>query len=1200
MNPFKFFNQNHIAYFVLGGVLAVVAAVVSYQGRLSVAPDEKHKQIQADFLSNEQAFDKLFAKLTFDPRIKTTVELAAFCENNHINSRDFIFYIYQDAVLSAWSSNEITAADYIDKTDSVVFQYIDNKWVYAKRADYFTNKYIGYIVLNEEEGIEYLPLSASVANAGQSYIIKDNSGEDAFRLVVNKELKKSNLRSFLEVCLWLIAFSFLCFALVAFLLQKTFFKSNPHRLFLLIVPLLVVPTKIFFSYLRPSEDLFSSVYYSSSVYGSLGELLIYSYIAFFLSTLFMQHFTIKRLLLLNKQWKIVVSVVFTILVLLFDFFAYQVIKSVASDSFVILTPEIIYRNVLSIAALLSIVFILWTIFIITYRCFWEIFHHLRNKRIFILILLGGFVGAMFFVLLYDISQRIIFIQHLLFLLFMAVVAFSIIKPIKWSNIIFHTVVYLILSSLVLYSTKQMVEEREEKYKESISERMLSVQDPFVLDGFSELAQNILSDTNIKNLFYQNPHSAAEMERYIISAHLSKYTEDYRISIETTLQSDSLRLNQFQHDNYTDRISPSDTVSFRSIGFGKSEYTLNLPFSLQEINDVGRIFIVFRFYVLSEELSYMEESIQKEMDNYSYAGYQNNSLKMNVNKADVSYFYKLSDYGLDTIYSGMKFTQGSIEHTVFKHDDMILLVSAKKGMIWGRLSFVVVLFFIQFVFWLVPTTFSLLWGNQKMWRPGFHDAMQFYVTILVAITIITTAVLFSRFFTNLRNFDRMEFRNQMANKVKEIMTKSIENRYLTDLTPEIVQHSSTELESFFNTDLLNLNLYNKNGELIKSYGKGIYINTHINPYVLKQFSTDRYGAATIDEVFGKEQYKSSYRTIVDNSGEVVGYLNLLTFGEKRNMLDPRHTQFLAQFMLMCLFATLLIVFLSLVLIRRLTRPLSKVTERLSTISIRGDEPEIEWTRDDEFGKLVETYNFLIAKLRISTELLERDSQELAWKDMAKQVAHEIKNPLTPMRLTTQQIMRQLSNENIDKDRLNDYFNMILAQTDTLTDIAASFSNFAQANQRDGSCQDLYAIIKDAISAYNEEDVEIVLVNDTEQDAVLSFVSHSQTMQVFNNLIKNAIQAKKPDEKQTITIALQHHGDKMWQVRISDTGTGMTDEVKEKLFLPNFTTKTSGMGLGLAVVKQIITAHGGSTFFESTLGEGTTFWITLPKLGMRGEG
>jgi signal transduction histidine kinase len=542
---------------------------------------------------------------------------------------------------------------------------------------------------------------------------------------------------------------------------------------------------------------------------------------------------------------------------------------------------------------------------------------------------------------------------------------------------------------------------------------------------------------------------------------------------------------------------------------------------------------------------------------------------------------------------MKFTREGMEHTVFKHDAMTLLVSAKKGMIWGRLSFVIILFFVQFLFSLIPTTLSLVAGNQKMWRPGFQDAMQFYMTALVAITIITTAVLFSRFFANLRNFDRLEVRNQMANKVKEIMTKSIENSNLTNLTPETIQYSAAELKAFFNIDLLNLNLYNKNGELIKSYGKGIYIAAHINPFVLKQFSIDKYGAVTIDEEFGKEKYKSSYRTIANSSGEIVGYLNLLTFGEKHNMLDPRHSQFFAQFMLICLLTTLLIIFLSIFLIRRLIRPLSKVTERLLNISLWEDEPEIEWNRDDEFGKLVETYNFLIAKLRTSAELLERNSQEMAWKDMARQIAHEIKNPLTPMRLSTQQIMKQLNLENIDRERLDDYFKMILEQTDALNEIAASFSDFSRVNQGDGSPQDLFSILKNTLSSYNEKDVEISLENHTEQEVALSLVSRSQMIQVFNNLLKNAIQAKQPDRKQLISIVLQNHGDKMWRIQFSDTGTGMTAEVQEKLFQPNFTTKTSGMGLGLAVVKQIITARGGNITFESASGQGTTFWITLPK-------
>ena len=1204
MKLVKILTRKQAILYVLIIVFVIGAIVVSYQNSLSVSSDEKYKYIQADFLNKEELFDKLFAKLTFNPRIKTTVDLATFYEDNNINSKDFIIHIYQDSVLSAWSSSEITPFDYIAKADTATFQYVDNKCVYVKKAYYFTNKYIGYIVLNDEkEGIDYLPLSAPVAaNAVHSYIIKDNDGNDAFRLVISKELKNSDLRVFLTVCLWLITFSLFCFALMKFLERITFFKSDTNRLFLILVPLLLLFIQIFFSYIRCSEDLFSSKYYSFSGYGSLGELFIYSYLAFFLATFFMQHFSTKPFFCLNNRIKSVVSILFIFGVLWLNLFAYQIVKLIASDSFIVLNPEMIYQyNVLSITAIVSIVLILWTVFIFTYKTFLEMFRLAENKKTFFLTFLAGLLCITVLVLVKAWNVPIksdILISYFLFVLLFVLIIFFIVKQIKWNNILFQCFAYLILSGIVFYSTKQTVEEREEKYKESISERMLSIQDPFVFYSFSELAQEILSDNTIVHFFDQQPYNATEIERYIVSTYLGKYTGEYRISIETGLQfsiQDSLRFGRLIYDNYaTDRISSNDRVSFRSIGFGKSEYMLNLPFPQGKNKTAGQVFILFRSYILSEEQAYMEESIQREMANYSYAGYENNSLKMSVNQLDIPYLHKLSNYKLDTIYSGMKFIYEDVEHTAFKHNAMTLLVSVKKGMTWGKLSFVILLFFILFIFSLIPFALSSLWESQRKWIPGFQDSMQFYATALVAITIITSAILFSRFFINLRNFDKMEIRNQMANKVKDIITKSVGNSGVTNLTSEIVQSGSSELEAFFNIDLLDLNLYNRNGELIKSYGKAIYISSPMNPFVLKQFSIDKYGAVTVDEEFGKEKYKSLYRTITGGNGEVVGYLDLLSFSEKQaDMLDPRHAQFLAKSLIICLLTTLLIIFFSMFFIRKLMRPLSKVTERLSNISLQGNEPEIEWTRDDEFGKLVETYNFLIAKLRTSAELLERTSQEMAWKDMAKQVAHEIKNPLTPMRLTTQQIMRQLTSETVDKEKLYDYFKMILEQINTLNDIATSFSNFAHADQREGSCQDLFSILKTAIASYNEKDVEIVLENNTGQDMVHAFVSRSQMIQVFNNLIKNAIQAKKPDQKQHISLVLQNHGDKMWQIQLSDTGTGMTKEVKEKLFQPNFTTKTSGMGLGLAVVKQIVTSRGGNITFKSTLGKGTTFWIMLPK-------
>lgn len=1213
----KLSKKNLVRFFILGLFITSIAAFMSYWGYSEVSPKEIHKRLQSDFLEKEAAFDNLFSKLTFDPRIKTTVDLITFCENNKVDSKNFIFFIYQDSTLNAWSSNEISPPEDIAKTDTSNFQYVNNKWVYIKRIHYYTNKYIGYIVVNDEAkntnvvnaaDMEFFPIHAASSFAGidSNYIIKNNAGESVFCFSPQKRLKLSDEHVFLESSLWLIGLSFLIFVLIKFLFLFPFFEKDGNRLFLVIIPLLILSTKIFLSLLNFPTDLYSSAYYSSR-YGSLGTLFVYSYCVLFLSTFFIQYFNTKHLRLSSKKLKIAIAVFLAVLTFSFHTFAYYVIRIVANDSFVVLGPELIYQyNILSIIVMLSIVFILLALFIFTYKSFQELLLLLEDRKLFLFTIAGSFipVTALTLVYLFRIhSKSDAFFSYFFFILLIVLILFFILRGKRINNLLFQCFVYLISSCIVLFSVKQTVEEREEKYKESISNRMLSIQDPYVFYSFSELAQEIGADTNVLHLFDKEHFNGDDIERYIISTYLGKYTEDYHINIETGLLSsaqDNLRFKQLSFDNYaTDRILSEDTVSFRGIDFGRSEYTLNLTFPIRNHEDIGRVFIVFRLNILSEEQSYMEESLQKEMANYSYAGYEDNALKMSVSNLGIPYMYRLSDYDLDTLYSGVKFTREGVEHTVFIHNNMVLLVSANKGVIWGKLSFVIILFFIQLLFSLVPASLFLFFGSQKKLKPGFQESIQLYITTLSAITVIITAILFSRFFINLRNYDKLETLNQMANKAREVITKSIEEISLTDITSGTIQYSSSELNSFFDVDFLNLNIYNKNGRLVKSYGRGICINAPINPLAFKQFSMDKLVAITVDEQFGKEKYKSLYRTIANQTGEVIGYLNLLSFTEKyEGTLDPRHSQFLARFMLVCLVTILLIVFFSMLLVRQLTRPLVKVTEQLSNISLKGNLPKIEWNQDDEFGKLVETYNFLTGKLQASAEMLERTSQEMAWKDMAKQIAHEIKNPLTPVRLTTQQIMRRLNSKGVAKSELENYFEMILEQTDTLNEIASSFANFAQTSQKEGSYQNLFSVIKNAVSSYNEEDVEILLENKTEQEVALSYVNRSQMMQVLNNLIKNAVQAKKPSAKQYISIVLQNYGDKMWQIKISDTGVGMTAEVKEKIFQPNFTTKTSGMGLGLAMVKQIILSWHGSIDFESTFGEGTVFSITLPKSDCKG--
>ncbi len=1213
----KNLKRKGIIYVIVSIVFILIGSWVNYQSRLSISGEEKYKKFQSDFLKKEKTFSELFKKLTTST-INNTIDLVNFCEENNVDNSTYMFFVYQDSILSAWSANEIIPPKYWKDSLPEVLQ-IDNKWAYVKQITTPKIQYAGYLIISnidiqqEDYNIINDPFAKNITIDGPqeelkegSYTIYNKSGESVFTLTVPDTLKKSNKALLFEMIIWMIAFTTFFFSLINFLLQINVFNSNKNLLFLLLITLLFISSIIVSKFLHFSSDLFSPIYYSSH-YDSLGTLFFNSYLILLASIFYMQFISLKELERNSKKTKIVISAILISSVLITYIIVYLIITGITNDSVVVLKPEMIYRyDLLSIIAISSIVFILWSAFILSYKNLNEIFLFLQNKKIFILIVTVELIVAsiLFSIFYFNPSFPEInsYIPYLLFLLLIIFITVFILQQKKWHNLLFHCVIYLILSGIVLFAANQTVDEREKKYKESMAEMILSIEDPFVFYSFQDLVEEIEKDTVLTNMFKRTPLPINEIQQYVVLKHAKKYTENYRINIGIHLESpskDSMKVGQSLRSYLTtDRKSADNKVSFQRIGFGRSEYIINAFIPINKSGDIGRIIITFRMYISSEQQSELEKTLQKEMSNYCYAGYENNVLTMSAGNRNISYLYNLSDYNLDTLYSGMEFISDNVTHTVFTHDGMVLLVSSEKQIMWDKMSFLVILFLAQFIFSLLPMFLSSSYYNpQSLWRPGFQESIQLFVTILITLTVITTAFSFSRFFQIQRDNDIENIQSQISQRVNKIVSSSIsEIDDLVDLSDNALNRINEELSHTYEVDFLDLNIYNKRGENVESYGRGVYINTYVNPLAFKELSYNKTSTYIINEFYDKEEYKSFYETILNKKGEIIGYTNLFNYENKqKETIDYQQTQFLTKFMSVCTVIIILIVISSILLIRRLTRPLQKVTERLSNIKYGVELQEIEWNRDDELGELVTTYNILIDRLKISRELLEKSSQEVAWKDMARQVAHEIKNPLTPMRLTTQLMLRELNTSNdIDKEKLKRYFSMIIQQTDTLTDIASSFSNFAKIDQQEGYPENLIPIIQNVLSSFDKHPAILFqLENKTGEEEIISFVNKSQISQVFNNLVKNAMQARKPDTIQSITIEIEKHGDKMWLIKITDTGIGMSDEVKEKIFSPNFTTKTSGTGLGLAMVQRIIATWGGNISFESTYNVGTTFSITLPR-------
>lgn len=277
---------------------------------------------------------------------------------------------------------------------------------------------------------------------------------------------------------------------------------------------------------------------------------------------------------------------------------------------------------------------------------------------------------------------------------------------------------------------------------------------------------------------------------------------------------------------------------------------------------------------------------------------------------------------------------------------------------------------------------------------------------------------------------------------------------------------------------------------------------------------------------------------------------------------------------------------------ITKPIVQVGEKLRHLQL-GYNESLEWKSQDEIGELITEYNRMIEKLAESTEKLKQSERESAWREMAKQVAHEIKNPLTPIKLSIQYLLHTAkANPQEVQPMLQRVSQTIIEQIEGLTRIATEFSNFAKMPKPENQLFILNDAIQSVFNLFAENTETNVALKLALPDASIPvFADRDQIVRVFNNLIKNALQAIPSDQNGNINISL-HVENGHALVKVCDNGSGIPPDIREKVFQPNFTTKSSGMGLGLAMCKNIIEAANGSIWFESEAQQGTAFFVKLP--------
>jgi len=290
--------------------------------------------------------------------------------------------------------------------------------------------------------------------------------------------------------------------------------------------------------------------------------------------------------------------------------------------------------------------------------------------------------------------------------------------------------------------------------------------------------------------------------------------------------------------------------------------------------------------------------------------------------------------------------------------------------------------------------------------------------------------------------------------------------------------------------------------------------------------------------------------------------------------------------------LITIIIAVFLSNKITFPLVFIQEKFKEINLIKKHQQIVYKGKDEIGDLVNEYNCMVEELSHSMELLAKSERENAWREMAKQIAHEIKNPLTPMRLSIQFLLRSWKDKDINFDkRLDRVTRTLIEQIDTLSTIASEFSNFAKMPKANNEVFDIIARLEDCVQLFENTENVSVETDFHNLKNIFIFADKEQVGRVFINLIKNGIQALPEGKTGEIKVETSLT-DRNIRVKIQDNGTGISDELKNKIFTPSFTTKSSGMGLGLAIVKSIVENANGRIWFETEVGKGTKFFVEFP--------
>lgn len=816
------------------------------------------------------------------------------------------------------------------------------------------------------------------------------------------------------------------------------------------------------------------------------------------------------------------------------------------------------------------------------------------------------------------------------ILLSAIIMFRSIKRFKYrqlhlSAFILSLFIIALMSSIAL--AKSIHIKRENTMKQTLN--TLDTEDDInAITLFHDLENSIVNDRHLRNLFFLTvPHTdGAVITQYIKNKYLQGYLSKFDFK-GFYYYNEGIALDNYSEnwmDYYREKVITNstkigETDYFYRLGsaVGTYEYfaKIDIPMGAEES---VHILLNFRNESYRPDLPYPEfmtdanlRILQSELYTKSgFAVYKNDQLITQSGQ----YTYPSSNtiFPKDINKYIRKDDKNGFYHLIYNPDENItFVVSQSELSVWEFAALFSIIFILLYLFLTLFNIINYILGtiNEKSYR---YRSIKYHFLILRNTiqystriqTLVIGSVIIGIALSGLIAFvsiSRQLENNKVESKFKNIsaITSKLETHFLDYSIDSLdnIENILTTISSFTTQDY---NLFDKSGKLVYTSQPRIYENKllskYINPHAYEKLNVLKKAEVIEKEVIGNFRYDASYATIHNRDYEAVAFISFPNFSSKREE-NSSNNLLLNTLLNIYTIVIILFGFLAVLVSNKITKPLSIIQRKLSQTTFSEEKPNepLYWERNDEIGTVIKEYNYMLVKLEESTRKLKNAERESAWREMAKQVAHEIKNPLTPMKLGIQQLNRSyIENDPRFTERFQKVSQSFIEQIDSLSRIATEFSNFAKLPNTKLTKIDLLQKITKSIHVYNNSPIaSLRLINLTGLKELYIYGDRDQVLRTFNNLIKNSIEAAITKKRHRITISVNlDEENKKAVIEIKDNGVGIPEDIIPKIFQPNFTTKSSGTGLGLAFVKKTIDSMNGEITFYTQRNIGTTFIIKVP--------